>query len=102
MLKIATLFSSAVLLFSCSTNTHSNGTTTATADTSILPVETRSPNSNYTPAFAGQTRIAGVKTSTAFESKAIAITLSSPWGITCLPDGRLLITEKAGNMRIAT
>jgi len=28
--------------------------------------------------------------------------LNSPWGITSLPDGRFLITEKKGTMRIAT
>jgi glucose/arabinose dehydrogenase len=67
-----------------------------------LPVETKPPNSSYSPAFAGQTRIAGVKTSTAYEGKVLSSALNRPWGITALPDGRLLITEKGGTMRIAT
>jgi len=66
------------------------------------PVETLPPNSNYRPAFTGQTRIAGVKTTTAFEAKVITSELNSPWGITSLPDGRLLITQKSGQLRIVT
>lgn len=66
------------------------------------PVETQSPNTNYKPAFAGQTRVAGVETRAAYEGKVLATGLKSPWGITALPDGRLLITEKRGSMRIAT
>lgn len=66
------------------------------------PVETNSPNTNYTPAFAGQTRIGGVITTTPIHATIIASTLSAPWGIKSLPDGRLLITEKGGQLRIAT
>lgn len=66
------------------------------------PVEKQSPNTNYKPAFAGQTRIDGVKTIAAYEGKLISRDLDHPWGIANLPDGRLLITEKEGTMRIAT
>lgn len=72
------------------------------SDTTISPVETKAPNSKYKPAFAGQTRIAGVKTKTVYEGKVLSRELKNPWGITSLPDGRFLITEKRGNMRIAT
>ena len=65
-------------------------------------VETNPPNTSYTPAFAGQTRITAVRTNTAFKGTAISTALTAPWGITTLPDGRLLITQKAGTMRIAT
>ncbi|MFW0717780.1 PQQ-dependent sugar dehydrogenase [Pedobacter sp. N23S346] len=65
-------------------------------------VETNPPNTTYAPAFAGQTRISAARTNTAFQGIAIATTLAAPWGITALPDGRLLITQKAGTMRIAT
>jgi glucose/arabinose dehydrogenase len=64
------------------------------------PVETLPANSKYTPAFTGQTRIAGVKTTTAIEAKVVTSALSAPWGITSLPDGRLLITQKGGQLRI--
>jgi len=66
------------------------------------PVETKSPNSNYQPAFAGQTRVSGVKTTTGLDIKVIAQGLSSPWGIVSLPDGRFLITQKGGTMRISS
>jgi len=66
------------------------------------PVETNPANTSYTPAFSGQTRIGSIKTTTTISSKAIATSLTSPWGITSLPDGRLLITEKRGNMRIVS
>jgi aldose sugar dehydrogenase len=71
-------------------------------DTVLPPVETKEPNSNYKPAFEGQTRIHGVKTATPYEWKVLTSDLKSPWGITQLPDGRFLITEKEGTMRIAT
>jgi glucose/arabinose dehydrogenase len=71
-------------------------------DTIIAPVEKKAPNSDYKPAFKGQTRIAGVKTKTPYEGKVLSSDLSNPWGIACLPDGRFLITEKKGDMRIAT
>ena len=66
------------------------------------PVETEAANTNYSPAFEGQTRIGSVTTTTDFQATAITTSLASPWGITSLPDGRLLVTEKAGNMRIVT
>ena len=74
---------------------------TASTSTSAS-VETNAPNSDYKPAFAGQTRIGGVKTKTPYEVKKLSESLSSPWGITSLPDGRLIITEKGnGTLRIA-
>ena len=64
------------------------------------PVETQSPNTNYRPAHNGQTRVAGVKTKTAYKVDKIAEKLGLPWAIIPLPDGRLLITEKRGSMQI--
>lgn len=68
----------------------------------LPPVETQPANTNYIPAFEGQTRIGGVKTTTPYEVKIIAEGLSKPWSVAPLPDGRLAITEKAGTMRIAS
>lgn len=73
---------------------------TDTREQSGLPVETEPANSNYKPAFVGQTRIAGVKTKTAITHKIIADKLERPWGIAVMHDGRLLITQKQGTMRI--
>lgn len=69
--------------------------------TPTSPVENNSPNTAYTPAFEGQTRIGGLQTNTAYEAKIITSGLTSPWGIKSLPDGRLLVTEKTkGTLRI--
>ena len=81
---------------------HSSLSTAQTADTAGAPVEKKAPDSHYHPAFEGQTRIAGTKTNTPFEAEILSKKLQNPWGIACLPDGRLLITEKKGDMRIAT
>jgi len=75
---------------------------TSIQDSSKAPVEKLASNNDYSPAFAGQTRIAGTKTKTALDVKVLAEGLKRPWGITILPDGRLLITEKTGTMRIVT
>lgn len=64
------------------------------------PVETKAPNSAYKPAFAGQTRIGSVKTTTPYKTDKLAEKLSGPWAIVPMPDGRLLITLKGGSMEI--
>lgn len=70
--------------------------------TTTNPVENNTANTTYKPAFAGQTRISGVQTNTAYEAKVITSTLNNPWGVKMLPDGRLLVTEKPGNLRIVS
>jgi glucose/arabinose dehydrogenase len=103
MFKLSILTAAVVISVSCSTNTTVNGTIPPGSDTTTgTPVETRSANTDYKPAFSGQTRVAGVKTTTPYEGNIINSDLKRPWGITTLPDGRLLITEKEGTIRIAT
>ncbi|MBP6231870.1 MAG: PQQ-dependent sugar dehydrogenase [Chitinophagaceae bacterium] len=64
-------------------------------------VETLPPNSpQYKPAFVGQTRITSVKTGTAYSTKVITRALEKPWSLAALPDGRFLVTEKEGSLRI--
>lgn len=103
--KIFAVVSSAVLI-SCSGNSHEpKPDAPADKDSTIhnlTPVETKEANSTYKPAFEGQTRIAGMKTATQLDIKVISEGLVNPWGIAVLPDGRLLITEKGGTLRIAT
>jgi aldose sugar dehydrogenase len=88
----------AIALASCDKKTE---TTEEPADSTLAPVETQKANTDYKPAFEGQTRIAGVKSATAYEFKVLNSSLARPWGIAALPDGRFLITEKGGTMRIA-
>ncbi|MBT1707869.1 sorbosone dehydrogenase family protein [Fulvivirgaceae bacterium PWU5] len=86
------------IVFSCSDDDDGDGNGNQTGP----PVETLPANTDYEPAFEGQTRIDGVITTTDYESRIVTSNLDAPWGVTSLPDGRLLITEKAGNMRIVT
>lgn len=86
----------------CNINSPNGETASGPAgDSSLPPVETRAANAKYQPAFEGQTRVAGVRTSTAYDYTVLTSDLKRPWGIAVLPDGRLLITEKSGSMRIA-
>lgn len=65
-------------------------------------VETKKANSAYKPAFKDQTRVAAVTTKASYEGKVLTTTLERPWGIAALPDGRFIVTEKAGTIRIVT
>jgi glucose/arabinose dehydrogenase len=91
-----------IIVASCGTNNPNGSTSITGTDTTSPPVETRPPNTDYKPAFNGQTRVATVNTTTPYEGKVLNSELKRPWGITVLPDGRFLITEKAGTMRIVT
>ncbi|HMP93888.1 MAG TPA: PQQ-dependent sugar dehydrogenase, partial [Phnomibacter sp.] len=64
------------------------------------PVETGKANTDYKPAFAGQTRGPGVVTSTPYQATVLAQGMGQPWAVVPLPDGRLLLTFKAGHMEI--
>jgi glucose/arabinose dehydrogenase len=65
------------------------------------PVETRAANArDQQPAFPGQTRAPGVRTEQALRHQVIAAGLSHPWGLALMPDGRWLVTERPGRLRI--
>ena len=67
------------------------------------PVETRPANgANQQPAFAGQTRAPGVRTEVAMAHTVVASGLVEPWGLALMPDGRWLVTERPGRLRIIT
>lgn len=67
------------------------------------PVETRAANApDQQPAFAGQTRAPGVRTGVAMAHSVVASGLEEPWGLALLPDGRWLVTERPGRLRIIT
>ncbi len=67
------------------------------------PVETRPANAaDQQPAFPGQTRAPGVRTEVALAHTVVASGLVEPWGLALLPDGRWLVTERPGRLRIIT
>src|ERR1041385_6261947 len=90
----------AIIIGGCKNNKGSVVLPTTPDTSSAAPVETKAPNSNYKPAFAGQTRAPGVHTKTALSITVINTALNQPWGICNLPDGRFLISEKGGKFVI--
>ncbi len=64
-------------------------------------VETRPPNGvGQQPAFPGQTRAPFRSVHVSFEVQTIAQGLEYPWAIEVLEDGRMLVTERPGRLRI--
>ena len=90
-----------IIWSSCSKKDDGSGTVTPGRVTGP-PVETGAANTTYKPAFTGQTRIGSTQTSTAYKATVLTSALASPWGIAVLPNGRFLVNEKAGKMRIVT
>ena len=102
-LSIRTLsFLGVIFLVSCTGNSKTTVAAQETTVNGILPnPETSDKNSpEYQPVFAGQTRVAGVKTTTPYQVEVINSDLQKPWGIINLPDGRFLITSKTGYLTI--
>jgi glucose/arabinose dehydrogenase len=52
------------------------------------------------PAFGGQHRVPEQKLNVAFTVVTVTEGLVNPWGLAFLPDGRMLVTEKPGRLRI--
>jgi len=61
----------------------------------------RPPNgTGQTPAFAGQTRAPEQKLGVAFSVVTVSDGLVNPWGIAFLPNGKMLVTERPGRLRV--
>lgn len=71
------------------------------AQTAGTPAETAAPNApDQSPAFAGQTRAPTPAEATAVTQEVVADGLPQLWAMEFLPDGRMLVTAKAGAMHI--
>jgi glucose/arabinose dehydrogenase len=53
-----------------------------------------------TPAFPEQTKVSGPATPSSVAVQVLANGLQHPWGLAFLPDGRILITERPGRLRL--
>lgn len=92
----------AILMASCGKQVEESESKTDSVAVSLPPVETKTANTDYKPSFEGQTRVGGVKTETPYAFAILDSTLTKPWGIAALGDGRFIITEKGGTMRIVS
>ena len=64
-------------------------------------VDPRPPNApDQKPAFAAQTRASEQKSKTAFDVVTVAEGLQNPWGLAFLADGKMLVTERPGRLRV--
>jgi glucose/arabinose dehydrogenase len=76
---------------------------TTTAAAQQAGVDPRPPNApDQKPAFPGQTRAPEQKANVAFDVVTVAEGLQNPWAVAFLPDGRFLVTERPGRLRIVT
>ncbi len=86
----------AALIFAACTGSPSNGQQSQDA------VAQGAPNTDFTPAFAGQTRAPEALSGVQINAEEIATGLNHPWTLVFLPDGRMLVTERAGRLRVVT
>ena len=110
--SMMTAMVAACAVIACSQNAGTS-TTSATASTTeqasplpaptqpCSPIETRPPNATgQTPAFPAQTRACLQPSGVAHSVTVVAAGLEKPWAVEPLPGGDLLVTEKAGRLRI--
>jgi aldose sugar dehydrogenase len=110
-ISVATILSVAAIASGCgrkdampAVNATAAGDAAAAATPSLPPpLETRERNGvDYNPAFAGQTRVPGVDSKTVLDVKPVAQGLNLPWSFEILPDGRFLVAERPGALRIVS
>jgi len=71
------------------------------ATPALAQVEQGPPNAPHAPAFANQTRAPALPAS-AVTATLLTGGLEHPWGIAALPDGRFLVTERPGRLRLVS
>lgn len=74
----------------------------SSSQSSAAPVAQGAPNTNLAPAFEHQTRAPELRSGVDVAVDEIARGLEHPWALVFLPDGRLLVTERPGRLRVVT
>jgi glucose/arabinose dehydrogenase len=79
------------------------GVVTALVMAQQAAVDPRPANApSQTPAFAGQTDAPAQKSAVAYDIVPVAEGFGNPWSLAFLPDGRMLVTEKPGRLRVVS
>jgi glucose/arabinose dehydrogenase len=92
---------SVIVLAACAACSASDAVGDTAANGADRPLETRRGNgAGYQPAFPGQTRAPARKSGVELKVSIVASGLKNPWAFEFLPDGRILLTERVGNLRI--
>ena len=73
---------------------------TAAEEASADPRPANAPHQQ--PAFAGQTDAPRRQSGVTFDVVTVVRGLESPWGLAFMPDGRMLVTEQPGRLRIVS
>jgi glucose/arabinose dehydrogenase len=104
LLKTATGLAILAVCAACSRESAPPATEAAAptaAATASGALETRPANGvDYKGAFEGQTRVPGIKSEFGLDVTTVAKGLNGAWAFEFLPDGRVLVTERQGNLRI--
>jgi aldose sugar dehydrogenase len=72
------------------------------SQTGAAGVAQGAPNTDLRPALPGQTRAPEARSGVSINSEIITRGLNKPWALEFLPDGRVLITEQPGTLRVVT
>lgn len=59
-------------------------------------------NPEQKPAVAGQTDVPETKSNVAYDIVTVAEGLQNPWSLAFLPDGKMLVTERPGRLRVVS
>lgn len=89
-----------ILITGCTNNTSSSNPDDKKEFAKTKTFDPKKANTDYRPAFEGQTRIAAIKTVTPYKVEKLAEKLGSPWAIISMPGKKFLVTDKFGFMQI--